>query len=66
MKKFTILEQVPALVEYTYEVEAENEDEAVELVSSGKIDSVEYTVCTIYNDDVRLQFERKIIEEEDI
>jgi hypothetical protein len=62
MKKFTIIEQVPALVEYTYEVEAENEDDALELVSSGLIDSVEYTVDTIY-DDVCLQFERKVIED---
>jgi hypothetical protein len=66
MKKFTIIEQIPALVEYTYEVEAENEDDALELVSSGMIEPVEYTVDTIYDDDIRLQFERKIIEEEDI
>jgi hypothetical protein len=65
MKKFTIIEQVPALVEYTYEVEAESEDEAMELVSSKWIDSVEYTVDTIY-DDVCLEFERKVTKEEDI
>jgi hypothetical protein len=64
MKKFTIIEQVPALVEYTYEVEAENEDDALELVSSGLIDSIDYKVETIY-DDVCLEFTRQVIEEED-
>jgi hypothetical protein len=66
MKKFTIIEQIPALVEYTYEVEAENEDDALELVSSGIIDSVEYTVETIYDNSVRLDFTRQVVKEEDI
>jgi len=66
MKKYTIIEQVPALVEYTYEVEAESEDEAVELVSSGMVESVEYTVETIYDSSVRLDFTRQVTEEEDI
>jgi hypothetical protein len=66
MKKFTIIEQIPALVEYTYEVEAENEDDALELVSSGLIESVEYTVDTIYESNVRLEFTRQVVEEEDI
>jgi hypothetical protein len=65
MKKFTIIEQIPALVEYTYKVEAENEDDALELVSSGLIDSVEYTVETIYDNSVRLDFTRQVVEEED-
>ena len=65
MKKFTIIEQVPALVEYTYEVEAENEDDALELVSSGLIDSIDYKVETIY-DDVCLEFTRQVVKEEDI
>jgi hypothetical protein len=65
MKKFTIIEQVPAIVEYTYEVEAENEDEAMELVMDRIVDSVEYTVETIY-DDVCLEFTRQVVEEEDI
>ncbi len=65
MKKFTIIEQVPALVEYTYEVEAENEDDAVELVSSGMVESVEYIVETIYDNSVRLDFTRQVVEEED-
>jgi hypothetical protein len=65
MKKFIIIEQVPALVEYTYEVEAENEDDALELVSSGLIDSVEYTVDTIYDSNVKLDFTRQVVEELD-
>ncbi len=65
MKKFTIIEQVPALVEYTYEVEAENEDDALELVMDRIVDSEEYTVETIY-DDVCLEFTRQVVKEEDI
>jgi hypothetical protein len=65
MKKFTIIEQVPALVEYTYEVEAENEDEAMELVMDGRVDSEGYTVETIYND-MCLEFTRQVTKEEDI
>jgi hypothetical protein len=65
MKKFTVIEQIPALVEYTYEVEAENEDDALELVSSGLVESVEYTVETIYDNSVRLDFTRQAVEEED-
>jgi len=65
MKKYTIIEQIPALVEYTYEVEAENEDDALELVSSGMVESVEYTVETIYDNSVRLDFTRQVVEEED-
>jgi hypothetical protein len=65
MKKFTIIEQVPALVEYTYEVEAENEDDAIELVMNRIVDSEEYTVETIY-DDVCLEFTRQVTKEEDI
>jgi hypothetical protein len=65
MKKFTIIEQVPAIVEYTYEVEAENEDDAMELVMNRIVDSEEYTVETIY-DDVCLEFTRQVTKEEDI
>ncbi len=65
MKKFTIIEQVPALVEYTYEVEAENEDDAMEIIMNGMTDSIDYKVETIY-DDVCLEFTRQVVEEEDI
>ena len=65
MKKFTIIEQVPSIVEYTYEVEAENEDDAMEIIMNGMTDSIEYTVETIY-DDVCLEFTRQVVKEEDI
>jgi hypothetical protein len=65
MKKFTIIEQVPAIVEYTYEVEAENEDDAMELVMDRIVDSEGYTIETIY-DDVCLEFTRQVTKEEDI
>jgi len=65
MKKFTIIEQVPAIVEYTYEVEAENEDDAMELVMDRIVDSEGYTVETIYND-MCLEFTRQVTKEEDI
>jgi hypothetical protein len=65
MKKFTIIEQVPALVEYTYEVEAENEDDAMEIIMNGMTDSIDYKVETIY-DDVCLEFTRQVTKEEDI
>jgi hypothetical protein len=66
MKKFIIEEQVPALVTYTYEVEAENEDDAMEIVMSGMIDSIEYKVDTIYSNTVHLEFTRQVVKEEDI
>jgi len=65
MKKFTIIEQVPAIVEYTYEVEAENEDDAMEIIMNGMTDSIDYKVETIY-DDVCLEFTRQVVKEEDI
>ncbi len=65
MKKFTIVEQVPALAEYTYEVEAENEDEAMELIKERMVDYEEYTLDIIY-DDVCLEFDIKVVKEEDI
>jgi hypothetical protein len=65
MKKFIIEEQVPALVTYTYEVEAENEDDAIEIIMNGMTDSIDYKVETIY-DDVCLEFTRQVTKEEDI
>jgi len=65
MKKFTIIEQGPAMVEYTYEVEAENEDDAMEIIMNGMTDSIDYKVETIY-DDVCLEFTRQVTKEEDI
>jgi hypothetical protein len=63
MAKFIIEEQVPALVTYRYEVEAEDEDDAMELVMIGYADPANEKIETIYNDQVTLEFTRKIIEE---
>ena len=35
MKKFIVTETIPATVEYTYYVEAENEEQALEIVMDG-------------------------------
>jgi hypothetical protein len=63
MAKFIIEEQVPALVTYRYEVEADDEDDAMELVMIGYADPANEKIETIYNDQVTLEFTRKIIEE---
>jgi hypothetical protein len=63
MAKFIIEEQVPALVTYRYEVEAENEDDAMELVMNGMVDSVNEETETIYSDEVVLEFTRQVVEE---
>jgi hypothetical protein len=63
MAKFIIEEQVPALVTYRYEVEADDEDDAMELVMIGYADPANEKIETIYNDVVTLEFTRKIIEE---
>jgi hypothetical protein len=35
MKKFIVTETIPATVEYTYYVEAENEEQALDMVMNG-------------------------------
>jgi hypothetical protein len=66
MKKFIIEEQVPAIVTYTYEIIAEDEETAMEMIMNGKTYSVDSTTETIYEDSVKLEFTRKVIEEEDV
>jgi hypothetical protein len=66
MKKFIIEEQVPAIVTYTYEIIAEDEETAMEMIMNGKTYSVDSTTETIYEDSVRIEFIRKVIEEEDV
>ena len=66
MKKFIIEEQVPAIVTYTYEIIAEDEETAMEMIMNGKTYSVDSTTETIYEDSVKLEFIRQVIEEEDI
>lgn len=38
MKKFIVTETIPATVEYTYYVEAENEEQALEIVMNGDVE----------------------------
>ena len=66
MKKFIIDEQVPAIVTYTYEIIAEDEETAMEMIMNGKTYSIDSTTETIYEDSVKLEFIRQVIEEEDI
>ena len=66
MKKFIIEEQVPAIVTYTYEIIAEDEETAMEMIMNGKTYSVDSTTETIYEDSVKLEFIRQVIEEEDV
>jgi hypothetical protein len=66
MKKFIIEEQVPAIVTYTYEIIAEDEETAMEMIMNGKTYSIDSTTETIYEDSVKLEFLRQVIEEEDI
>ena len=41
MKKFVIIEKVPAQLVYTFEVEAENYEDAIELICNGGVESTE-------------------------
>jgi hypothetical protein len=41
MKKFSIKQFCPAIIVYTFEVEAENEEEALDKVINGKVESTE-------------------------
>jgi hypothetical protein len=66
MKKFIIEEQVPAIVTYTYEIIAEDEETAMEMIMNGKTYSIDSTTETIYEDSVKLEFIRQVIEEEDM
>jgi hypothetical protein len=51
MKKFTIIETRPATYTWTYEVEAENQNEALEKVFNGEADVVETDIELNYDMD---------------
>ncbi len=42
MKKFIVREAIPAIIEYTYYVEAENEEQALEIVMNGDAEECHY------------------------
>lgn len=44
MKKYKIIEYIPSTQQYTYEVEAETADEALDMVKNGEVEPEEYIV----------------------
>ena len=62
MAKFIIEEKIPALVTYRYEVEADSEEDAMDLVEVGFVDPAKEDMYTIY-DNVKLEFTRQIVKE---
>jgi hypothetical protein len=62
MKKFTIIESKPAIQNWRYEVEAESQEEAIELILKGEVDSDHYW-C---DDDPLEGFEYEVESEEDV
>ena len=59
MAKFIIEEQVPALVTYRYEVEADSEEDAMDLVEVGFVDPANEKIETIYSGEVTRQIIEK-------
>ena len=62
MKKFTIIESKPAIQVWRYEVEAESQEEAVEKIMNGEVDSDDYW-C---DDDPFEGFEYEVESEEEV
>jgi len=62
MKKFSILESKPSIQVWRYEVEAENEEQALEMIREGLVDSDDYWV----DDDPFESFEYEVESEEEI
>jgi hypothetical protein len=50
MKKYTIIETRPALCTWTFEVEAETEEEALRMVEDGEVDPDDYDVDNTFYD----------------
>jgi|LakMenE18May11ns_1017448.scaffolds.fasta_scaffold9086276_2 hypothetical protein len=66
MKRYIIEEQVPAMVTYTYEIIAEDEETAMEMIMNREADSCETTTETIYESSITIEFTRQVIGEEEI
>jgi hypothetical protein len=60
-KKYSIQQSAPAFQYWYYEVEADSEDEALELVLNGEVDPIDYDVETASGED-----EFEVTDEEDI
>jgi hypothetical protein len=65
-KKFTISEQIPAIVTHKYEIEAESEEEAMEMIMNGEVKPYDSITETIYTNSIELEFTREVIREKDI
>lgn len=59
MAKFIIEEKIPALVTYRYEVEADSEEDALDLVEVGFVDPANEKIETIYSGEVTRQIIEK-------
>jgi len=74
MKKFTIEEQIPAIITYQYEVVAETEEEALETIQErleNKVISSQMNIDTcskkeINDSSIELEFLMEVIDEEEI
>lgn len=62
MKKFSILESKHAIQCWRYEVEAESQEEAIEKIRNGEVDSDDYWV----DDDPFESFEYEVESEEEV
>lgn len=66
MKKFIIEETIPARVILTYEVEAENEETALEMVMNGDVEVEDISTQHMYESSATIEFTRKVVEEKDM
>ena len=51
MKKFIVKEFKPVYAVWTYEVKANSEEEALEMVQNGEVENVDYETIDNYSDD---------------
>ena len=62
MKKFTIIESKPGIEVWSYKVEAENQEQAIEKIREGLVDHDDYWV----DDDPFERFEYEVESEEEV
>lgn len=62
MKKFTIIESKPSIQVWSYEVEAESQEEAIEKIMDGLVDHDDYWV----DEDPFERFEYEVESEEEV
>jgi hypothetical protein len=59
MKKFIITETKPAVYTWTYEVIAENEQQAIQMVKHGEVDPIEFGNDCELSEDGEYQIEEQ-------